>query len=137
MLAELDYHMDTKHDSTPERLPAKFPEDEDLARRWQHRWMVEDQKEALERWRDIKDMKAREDWADYWAARSAQKSLDKEKEKSHKRKRDQTKEQTEAATGDDKDKDPDYVQSEEGSSLDPLYEPSRKELKWADKEGDK
>ena len=40
-------------------------------------------------------------------------------------------------SGDDKDRDPDYVQSEEGSSQDPLYEPSRKELKRADKEGDK
>ena len=40
-------------------------------------------------------------------------------------------------TQDDKDKDPDYVQSEEGSSQDPLYEPSRKELRKAHKEGDK
>ena len=47
-----------------------------------------------------------------------------------------TKEEAEAAAGDDKDRDPDYVQSEEGSSQDPLYEPSRKELKRADKEGD-
>ena len=30
-IAELDYHMDTKHNSTPERLPARFPEDEDMA----------------------------------------------------------------------------------------------------------
>ena len=29
-----------------------------------------------------------------------------------------------------------YVQSEEGSSEDPLYEPSRKEFKRADKVGD-
>ena len=62
------------------------------------------------------------------------KSLDEEKEKGNKRKYD-TKEEAEAAAGDDKDKDPDYVQSE-GSSQDPLYKPSRKELKRADKEGD-
>ena len=58
-----------------------------------------------------------------------------EKEKGKKRKYD-TKEEAEAAAGDDKDRDPDYVQSEEGSSQDPLYEPSQKELKRADKEGD-
>ena len=80
-------------------------------------------------------MAAKERWDEQWAAWAAQKSLDKEKEKGKKRKRYDTKEAEE--TGDDKDKDPDYVQSEEGSSQDPLYEPSRKELKRADKEGDK
>ena len=49
----------------------------------------------------------------------------------------QQKEGAEAAAGEDKDTDPDYVKSEEGSSQDPLYEPSKKELKRADKEGDK
>ena len=97
--------------------------------------MVEDQQKELDWWRDVKDMAAREKWAEYWAAWAAQKSLDEEKEKGKKRKYD-TKEEAEAAAGDDKDKDPDYVQSEEGSSQDPLYEPSRKELKRADKEGD-
>ena len=58
---------------------------------------------------------------------AAQKSLDEEKEKGKKRKYD-TKEEAEAAAGDDKERDPDYVQSEEGSSQDPLYKPSRKEL---------
>ena len=47
-----------------------------------------------------------------------------------------TKEEADAAAGDDKDRDQDYVQSEEGSSQDPLYKPSRKELKRANKEGD-
>ena len=97
--------------------------------------MVEDQQKELDRWRDVKDMAAREKWAKYWAAWAAQKSLDKEKEKGKKRKYN-TKEEAEAAAGDDKDRDPDYVQSEEGSSQDPLYEPSQKELKRADKEGD-
>ena len=87
-------------------------------------------------WRDVKDMAARERWAEYWAAWAAQKSLDQEKRKGKKRKYN-TKEEAEAAAGDDKERDLDYVQSEEGSSQDPLYEPSRKELKRADKEGDK
>ena len=85
--------------------------------------MVEDQQKELDRWRDVKDMAARERWAKYWAAWAVQKSLDEEKEKGKKRKYD-TKEETEAAAGDDKDRDPDYVQSEEGSSQDPHYEPS-------------
>ena len=93
--------------------------------------MVEDQHKELDQWRDVKDMAARERWAKYWAAWVAQKSLDEEKEKGKKRKYD-TKEESEAAAGDDKESDPDYVQSEEGSSQDPLYEPSRKELKRAE-----
>ena len=84
-------------------------------------------------WVNHMEHTARERWAEYWAA---QKSLDKEKEKGKKRKYD-TKEEADAAAGDDKERDPDYVQSEKGSSQDPLYEPSRKELKRADKEGDK
>ena len=79
-------------------------------------------------------MAAKERWDEQWAAWAAQKSLDEEKEKGRKRKRRDTKEAEE--TGDEEDKDPDYVQLEEGSSKDPLYEPSRKELKRADKEGD-
>ena len=80
-------------------------------------------------------MAAREIWAKYWAAWAAQKSLDEEKEKGKKRKYD-TKEEVDAAVGDDKDRDLDYVQSEEGSCQDPLYEPSQKELKRAHKKGD-
>ena len=99
--------------------------------------MVKDQQKELDQWRNVKDMAAREKWAEYWAAWAAQKSLDKEKERGKKRKRDDTKEEAEAAAGHDEDEDPDYVQSEEGSSQDPLYEPSRKELKRAEKEGDK
>ena len=101
--------------------------------------MVEDQEQALQHWKVVKDMKARENWDQYWAAWAAQKSLDKEKERKRKDKKRKhaTKDETEAATGDDKDEDPDYVKSEEGSTDDPLYEPSKKELKRADKEGDK
>ena len=82
-------------------------------------------------------MAAKEKWDKYWAACAAQKSLDKEKKKGKKRKRYDTKEETEAAAEDDKDRDPDYVQLKEGSSQDPLYKPSRKELKRANREGDK
>ena len=123
------------HDTTSRKLPAIHPEDEEMVRGWRHRTMLEDQQKELDWWRDVKDMAARERWAEYWAAWAAQKSLDKEKKKGKKRKYD-TKEEAEAAAGDDKDRDLDYVQSEEGSSQDPLYEPSRKELKRADKEGD-
>ena len=98
--------------------------------------MVEDQQKELDRWRDAKDMAAKEKWNEYWAAWAAQKSLDKEKEKGRKKKRYDTKEEVEVAE-DDEDRDPDYVQSEEGSSQDPLYKPSRKELKRANREGDK
>ena len=128
--------MDIMHDTTPKKLPAKYPEDEEIVRDWRHRTMVEDQQKELDWWRDVKDMAAKEKWAKYWAAWAAQKSLDEEKEKGKKWKRYDTKEEAEEATGDDKDRDPDYVQSEEGSSQDPLYEPSKKELKRADKEGD-
>ena len=136
-LPELDFHIDIMHDTTPKKLPAKHPEDEEMVRDWRHRTMVEDQQKELDRWRDAKDMAAKEKWNEYWEAWAAQKLLDKEKEKGRKRKRYDTKEEAEAAAEDDKDRDPDYVQSEEGSSQDPLYEPSRKELKRADREGDK
>ena len=48
----------------------------------------------------------------------------------------QTREEAEHAEGDDKDEDEDYVPSEEPSSEDPTYEPTKKELRRADKEGD-
>ena len=47
--------------------------------------------------------------------------------------------ESEAAAGNDKDEDKDYHPSEDAgdaSSQDPTYEPSKKELKRADKEGD-
>ena len=135
-LPGLDFHKDIMHDTTPRKLPAIHPKDEEMVRDWRHRTMVEDQQKELDQWRDVKDMAAREKWAEYWAAQAAQKSLDEEKEKGKKRKRYDTKEEAEAAAGDNKDRDPDYVQSEKGSSQDLLYEPSRKELKRADKEGE-
>ena len=136
-LPELDFHKDIMHDTTPRKLPAKHPEDEEMVRKWRHKTMVEDQQKELDRWRDVKDMAARERWAEYWAAWAAQKSLDEDKEKGKKRKRYDTKEEAEAAAGDDRDRDLDYVRSEEDSSTDPTYAPSRKELRRANEEGDK
>ena len=75
-LPELDFHKDIMHDTTPRKLPATHPEDEEMVRGWRHRMMVEDQQKELDRWRDVKDMAARERWAKYWAAWAAQKSLD-------------------------------------------------------------
>ena len=136
-LPELDFHIDIMHDTTPRSLPAKHPEDKEMVCEWRHRTMAKEQQKELDCWREAKDMAAKERWDEYWAAWTAQKSLDKEKEKGKKRKRYRTKEEAEAASGDDKDRDPHYVQSEEDSSKDPLYEPSRKELRRADEEGDK
>ena len=99
--------------------------------------MVEDQQKELDKWREAKDMAAKENWDDYWAAWTVQQSLDEEKEKGKKRKRYDTKEEAEAAAGDDRDRDLDYVRTEEDSSTDPTYVPSRKELRRADEEGDK
>ena len=48
----------------------------------------------------------------------------------------QTKEEAERAEGDDRDEDEDYVPSEEPSSEDPPYKPTKKELKRANKEGE-
>ena len=56
------------HNTTPRKLPAIHPKDEEMVRDWRHRTMVEDQQKELDRWRDVKDMAAREKWAKYWAA---------------------------------------------------------------------
>ena len=136
-LPELDFHKDIMHDTTPKKLPAKHPEDKEMVREWRHKTMVEDQQEELDRWREAKNMAAKENWDDYWAAWTVQQSLDEEKEKGKKRKRYDTKEEAEAAARDNRDRDQDYVRSEEDSSMDPTYLSSRKELRRADEEGDK
>ena len=136
-LPELDFHKDIMHDTTPKKLSAKHPEDEQMVCKCRHKTMVEDQQKELDQWREAKDMAAKENWDDYWAAWTVQQSLDKEKEKGKKRKRYDTKEEAEAAARDDRDRDPDYVRLEEDSSMDPTDVPSRKELRRADKEGDK
>ena len=55
------------------------------------------------------------------------------------RKKVKTKEEEDAAAGNDKDQDANYNPSEDAgdrSSIDPTYEPSRKDLKDTNKEGD-
>ena len=61
------------------------------------------------------------------------------KEDEKRRKKAKMKEEAEAAAGNDKDEDVDYHTSEDAgdrSSLDPSFEPSRRELREADREGD-
>ena len=62
-----------------------------------------------------------------------------EKKKSKKKPKPQSKEEVKHAEGDDRDKAEDYHPSEDAgdqSSQDPLYEPTKKELRKADEEGD-
>ena len=133
--------MDIMHDTTPKKVPAKHAKDEEMVHEWRHRTMVEDQQKELDRWREVKDQQkeldrwrevketaAKEKWDKYWTAWTTQKSLDEEKEKG-KRKRYDTKEEAGAAAGDDKDRDPDYLQSKEGSSQDLLYLSSKLSLR--------
>ena len=47
-LPELDFHMDIMHDTTPKKLQAKHPEDEEMVHDWRHRTMVEDQQKELD-----------------------------------------------------------------------------------------
>ena len=79
------------HDTTPKKLPAKHPEDEEMVREWRHKTMVEDQQKELDRWREAKEIATKENWDDYWTAWKDQQSLDEEKEKGKKRKRYDTK----------------------------------------------
>ena len=73
-----------------------------------------------------------------WTQYTAKKERRAAEERKRKRKPSatQTKEEAERVEGDDKDEDEDYIPSEEPGSEDPLYEPTKKELKRADKEGD-
>ena len=136
-LPELDFHMDIMHDTTPKKLPAKHPKDKEMVHDWRHRTMVEDQQKELDRWREVKAWQPKKNGMNIGQHGQLRNHWMKRRKKARREKRYDTKEEAEAAAGDDKDRDPDYVQSEEGSSQDPLYEPSRKELKRADKEGDK
>ena len=74
-------------------------------------------------------------WLKYTAKKERQ-AAEEKKQRKRKPSATQTKEETEHAKGNDKDEDEDYIPSEEPSSEDPLYEPTKKELKRADKEGD-
>ena len=84
--------------------------------------------------REEKDRRATETWEKVWLEYAAKKELRVAEERKRKRKPSatQTKEEAERA----RDEDEDYVPSEEPSSEDPPYEPTKKELKRADKEGD-
>ena len=73
-------------------------------------------------------------WSKY-AAKKEQQAAEEKKKKKTKPSATQTKGEAEHAKGNDKDDDEDYIPSEEPSSKDPLYEPTKKELKRADKEG--
>ena len=89
--------------------------------------------------REEKDRQATETWKKVWskyAAKKEQQVAEEKKKKKRKPSATQTKEEAEHAEGDDKDDDEDYIPSEEPSSEDPLYEPTKKELKRADKEDD-
>ena len=89
--------------------------------------------------REEKDRQATETCKKVWskyAAKMEQQVAEEKKKKKRKPSATQTKEEAERAEGDHKDNDEDYIPSEEPSSEDPLYEPNKKELKRADKEGD-
>ena len=89
--------------------------------------------------REEKDRQATETWKKVWskyAAKEEWQVAEEKKQRKRKPSATQTKEEAEHAEGDDKDEDEDYIPSEEPSSEDPLYEPTKKELKRAGKEGD-
>ena len=89
--------------------------------------------------RKEKDRRATEAWQKVWseyAAKKERQAAEEKKKKKRKPSATQTKEEAEHAEGDDKDEDEDYIPSEEPSSEDPMYEPTEKEFKRADKEGD-
>ena len=123
--AERDAHMKTDHKDVPTQMTK------------QEKLLAEEycKRES----REEKDRRATETWEKVWSEYVIKKSK-QEAEESRQRKRKpsatQTKEEAEHAEGDDRDEDEDYVPSEEPSSEDPPYEPTKKELKRADKEGD-
>ena len=87
------------------------------------------------RTREDKDRRVREEWDITWATYVASKQQKEIDDKARK-----TKEEADIAEGDDKDADEDYHPSEDAgdtSSTDPTFKPSKKDLKRADKEGDK
>ena len=67
-------------------------------------------------------------WSKY-AAKKEQQAAEEKKKKKRKPSATQTKEEAERAEGDDKDEDKDYIPSEEPSSEDPLYKPTKRSSK--------
>ena len=88
--------------------------------------------------REEKDRRATETWKKVWTEYAAKKERREAEGRKKRRKPSatQTKEEAERAEGDDRDEDEDYIPSEESSSVDPPYEPTKKELKRANREGD-
>ena len=86
--------------------------------------------------REEKDRRAKETWKKVWSEYAAKKERWAAEERKRKPPATQTREEAERAEGDDRDEDEDYVPSEEPSSEDPPYEPTKKKLKKANREGD-
>ena len=107
--------------------------------------MTKQEKLLAEEWhrresREEKDRWATEKWQKVWSKFEAKKKQQEaeEKKRSKKKPQPQSKEEAERTEGDDRDDDEDYHPSEDAgdqSSLDPLYEPTKKELRKADEEG--
>ena len=79
--------------------------------------------------REEKDRRATETWKKVWskyAAKKERQAAEEQKQRKRKPSATQTKEEAESAEGDDKDEEEDYIPSEEPSSEDPLYEPTKK-----------
>ena len=122
--AERDTHMGKEHKGQ-QKKPAE--QEMLLVKEWQKRMS-----------REEKDRRAKQNWDDTWAAYVDSKQQQETDDKRC-RKKAKTKEKVDTAAGDNKDKNEHYHPSEDAgdrSSIDPTYEPSRKDLKYADKEGD-
>ena len=123
--AERDAHMKTDHKEVPTQMTK------------QEKLLIEEYRKRESR--EEKDRQAAKTWEKAWTEYAAKKSKQEAEESRQRRRRPtatQTREEAECAEGDDKDEDEDYVSSEEPSSEDPTYEPTRRELKRTDKEGD-
>ena len=121
---ERDAHMKTDHKETPTQMTR------------QEKLLIEEYRKRESR--EEKYRRAQENWEKAWTEYARKKSEQEAEDRQARRRptATQTREQAERAEGDDRDEDEDYVPSEEPSSEDPTYEPTRKEFKRADKEGD-
>ena len=122
--AERDTHMKMDHKDVPTRMTK------------QEKLLAEEYRKRESR--EEKDRQAKETWEKVWTEYAVKKSRQEAEESKQRRRKPsatQTKEEAERAEGDDKDEDEDYIPSEEPSSEDPTYEPTKKELRRADKEG--
>ena len=123
--AERDAHTKTDHKDVPTQMTK------------QEKLLAEEYRKRESR--EEKDKRAKETWEKVWmeyAIKKSKQEAEGRKQRKRKLSATQTKEEAECAEGDDRDEDEDYVPSEEPSSEDPPYEPTKKELKRANKEGD-